>query len=69
MKSYPSESKADALALYLSGAGRTLASAAEDLGMCRLRRVGVAGPSYAELSLTHLDHNAEYVPKCNFNLH
>ncbi len=33
MKSYPPEFKADAVALYLSDPGRTLASVAEDLGI------------------------------------
>jgi transposase len=35
MKSYPPEFKADAVALYLSDPGRTLASVAEDLGISR----------------------------------
>lgn len=35
MKSYPLEFKADAVALYLSDPGRTLASVAEDLGISR----------------------------------
>ncbi|MFG6202709.1 IS3 family transposase [Nonomuraea sp. JJY05] len=35
MKSYPPEFKADAVALYVSDPGRTLASVAEDLGISR----------------------------------
>ncbi len=35
MKSYPPEFKADAVALYLSDPGRTLASVADDLGISR----------------------------------
>ncbi|WP_434093909.1 transposase [Nonomuraea pusilla] len=35
MKSYPPEFRADAVALYLSDPGRTLASVAEDLGISR----------------------------------